>query len=202
MKYYLPLLCALFSWRVAVAGYGTNSFFITVDTDGVTPESVTAAKASAECRPAEQDPAGHWGEASEGYQLSVRFPKEVLHQGEDVLAAVLLRNCSTNYLSYSTEFGDDRDFAFLISSEKGQQLKDTTAPTSIIGHGTRSVPGTQRKFQVNLTKRYRLSGPGTYRVQVRRRVAKLDGSGWSEVTSAEVTIKVLPINGENSGSEK
>ena len=46
------------------------------------------------CRPAEDDPEGHWGAPSEGYQLSIRLEKETFTNGEPITASVLLRNVS------------------------------------------------------------------------------------------------------------
>jgi hypothetical protein len=184
-----------FHAATAKAGYGTNSFFVTIDTWGVTPAAIEQAKTNSECRPAEEDAAGHWGRIAEGYQLSIRFEKETFRSGEPVPAKLIFRNASTNYLLYATPFGADLDFEIRVVDQNGRRLPDSARPTRTTGRGTRFVPGTQFEFVSNLMQRYGLAKPGTYSVSVHRKIPKLDGTGWTEVVSGTAKIRIVPTSG-------
>src|SRR3954471_23859078 len=54
--------------------------------------SIEEAKRLKESQSAEQDPDGHWGEITNGLQLSLRFEKGEYQVGEPLTAVVLLRN--------------------------------------------------------------------------------------------------------------
>src|SRR5215471_9612354 len=98
------LLC----WDLVLAQEAkTNEVFVTTDGSMITdlsgnvsfpPEVIQAALKAPECRPADQYPNGNWGEVTEGFQLSVRFPTNHYSPGDSVVATVILRNVSTNFL--------------------------------------------------------------------------------------------------------
>lgn len=182
--------------QAALAGYGTNLFFVTLGerSSVVTPEAIEDAKTNIECQPAENDPAGHWGEKIIGEQLSIRFAKDLLLTNESVIATIIYRHAGTNdNLNCSWMFGGDLDFQFVVKDEDGNSLPDSFAPQrSSLPAGARWLPGTQYKYQSNLTKRYGLSKPGVYSISVHRRLSIRDAKGNLEVLSSGIaTIKIV-----------
>ena len=53
-----------------------------------------------ESHPAEQDPEGHWGEATNGLQISLRFEKQTFTNGEPVNAVMFMRNVTNQPVAY------------------------------------------------------------------------------------------------------
>jgi hypothetical protein len=181
--------------KIALAGYGTNSFFVTLDPPGssiVTQEAIENARTNIECQPAENDPAGHWGEKIIGEQLSIRFAKDIFQTNEPVIATIIFRNTRMDRdLNYGFAFGVDLDFQFVVKDENGNSLPDFFIPPERFSHiNTEWLPGTQYKYQSNLTKRYGLSKPGTYSVFVRRKAFR-DTNGWVYVSSETATVKII-----------
>jgi hypothetical protein len=58
--------------------------------------AINQAEKLPESRPAELDPDGHWGEATNGLQVSLRFEKKFFTNGEPVVATLLLRNVTNS----------------------------------------------------------------------------------------------------------
>jgi hypothetical protein len=181
--------------RIAFAGYGTNSFFVTLSERStiVTPEAIADAKTSIECQPTKDDPSGHWGKEITGEQLSIRFADSVFRTNEPVTATIIYRHAGTNdNLNCTWMFGGDLDFRFVVKDESGTTLLDSFEPKRSNLPTTRKwVPGTQYKYQSNLTKRYGLSKPGTYSVSVHRRIRNFDMK-LVDLSSGTATIKIAP----------
>jgi|SRR5208282_34015 len=178
--------------QTVFAGYGTNSFFVTAD--GMwwwTPEKIQAAKTNIECQSAENDSAGHWSPIFYGYQLSIRFSKDVFQTNEPVIATIIFRNAGTNTLNNFTPYGGDLDFKIVIKDENGKELPDSFVPGRTTGHSSQWPPGTQYKYESNLTKRYGISKPGTYSVIVQRGFLNPNGNGWLVLSSGTATIKII-----------
>ncbi len=193
LKAFLMVSVITFS-QTAFAGYGTNSFFVTLDerSSVVTHGAIADAKANVDCQPAESDLAGHWGEKIIGEQLSIRFAKDVFQTNEPVIAAIIYRHAGTNdNLNCSWMFGGDLDFQFVVKDKDGNNLPDSFAPQRSSLPTTRKwLPGTQYKYQSNLTKRYGLSKSGTYSIFVHRK-AFHDTNGWVYVSSGAATIEIV-----------
>ncbi len=177
----------------ANAGYGTNSFFVTLGERQGGPdfEAIELAKTNVECQPADNDPGGHWGERIIGEQLSIRFKKDAFQTNEPVIATIIYRNAGTNDLIHGTPFGGDLDFRIVITDENGRQLPDSFVPGRTMGHGSQWHPGTQYKCQSNLTHRFGLSKPGTYSISVHRKLRIDNANGWADLASGIVTIKII-----------
>ena len=180
-----------------LAGYDTNSFFVTLNErqgGHPAPEQIESAKTNIECQPAESDPAGHWGERIIGAQLSIRFAKDTYQTNEPIIATIIYRNTRTDRdLNYSWAFGGDLDFQFLIKDKNGKTFPDSfVRPERVSPVVTRWPPGTQYKYHSNLTKRYGLSEPGTYSISVQRRLSIHDSKGnWEVLSSGTATIKIV-----------
>lgn len=63
-------------------------------------KDIEAAKNSLESQPASQDQEGHWGLATNGFQLSLRFEKETFTNGEPITAIILMRNITEQTQTY------------------------------------------------------------------------------------------------------
>jgi len=179
--------------QTAFAGYATNAFFVTLGEGQTSPyvKQVVNAKTDAECQPARIDLAGHWGEEVAGKQLSIRFKKDVYQTNEPVIATIINRHTATNDdLNCSWMFGGDLGFQFVIKDEKGNTLPDSFAPErASLPMERKWLPGTQYKYQSNLSKRYGLAKPGTYSVFVQRKAFR-DTNGWIYVSSDTATVKI------------
>ena len=185
------ILLILFShwWRPVYAGYGTNSFFITMDYRLTPQESAEIARTNAECQPAIDDPDGHWGPIIYGCELSIRFEKFTFRTNESVIARIIYRNAGTNFLNYGTPFGGALDFRFRIRDQDGRELADSFKPARTTGHHGPWPPGTQYKYECNLTERFGLSKPGVYTILVHRRIR--GPAGIIDVASGTATIKIV-----------
>ena len=185
--------------QTAFGGYGTNSFFVTLGerSSAVTSVAIEDAKTNVECQPTENDSAGHWGEKIIGEQLSIRFAKDTYQTNELIIATIIYRNTRTDHdLNCSWAFGGDLDFQFVVKDKNGKELPDCfVLPERVSPVVTEWLPGTQYKYQSNLTKRYGLSKPETYSISVHRRLSIRDAKGNFEVlSSGTATIKIVATN--------
>ena len=170
----LLLIACLLAPLLARAGYGTNSFFVTLEpkTTNLFSGAIENARTNIECQPAEQDTGGNWGNKFDGLQLSLRFEKSAYRADEQIIATIIYRNTSDNYaMRCRWAYGGDRDFDFAIRDENGNRLRDSFVPQYF--PAVTAIwwpPGTQYIYQSNLTERFGLSKPGTYSVLVGRRL--------------------------------
>lgn len=131
---------------------------------------IEEALKSKECRPAAQDPEGHWGQVTRGFQLSLRFDKQQFTNGEPVVATIFMRNVSTNRLSYLTDTLTTHPAPVDVLVQKTHEalkLKTETAHTIITGTARMAslYPQTQHKYRVRLDRYYDLSEKGVYNVR-------------------------------------
>jgi hypothetical protein len=179
--------------QLVFAGFGTNDFFITLYPHRSVPisEAMEDAKTNVVCRPAELDPTGHWGRGEVGAQLSIRFAKDRYETNEPVIATVIYRNTRTDdNLNLTSAFGDERDFQFVIKGEDEMELPDSfVVPERVSSFSSRWLPGTQYRYESNLTKRYRLSQRGTYSISVRRKIMS-ETNGYVYVSSGTAKVKI------------
>jgi hypothetical protein len=117
--------------------------------------TLETARRSKESRPASEDPEGHWGQATNGFQLSLRFEKEVYTNGEPVAATMLVRNVGTVRQQYAFP-------ARVAAAQNGRRLKrKDDIGVTIFGPFSSLHPQTQRRYQEDLKQVYDLT-PGEY----------------------------------------
>jgi hypothetical protein len=187
----------------------TNRYYLTDDfathygdTLPFTPEQIERAKHAPECRPAAQDPEGHWGPVTEGFQLSIRLQKASFTNGEPVTASVILRNVSGRLLRYFAAYANDPLLKIVLMRDRERvpsidEQKSNAPPgkalrpilTGSMG-SFQSPPGTQRKFLVRLDKLFELRTNGEYVVQAIRVVPSLDTKSEEEVASGKATFQI------------
>jgi hypothetical protein len=140
---------------------------------------IKQAQESPESRPAEQDPEGHWGLATNGFQLSLRFAKSTFTNGEPALATVLIRNITTTNQTYyrPIEVLVTRDGNLLKRKDDNGIIEINMPPDKTL------FPQTQNRYVQNLCNLYDLSEPGEYLVQA--------VSGHPPATSKTVSIFVV-----------
>ena len=116
---------------------------------------IEEAQHSKECRPASEDSEGHWGPVTNGFQLSLRFAKEVYSNGEPVAATILVRNVSGVRQQYMFP-------ARVVAAKDGNPLKRKgDIGVTIAGPFRFLYPQTQARYQEDLKQVYGLT-PGEY----------------------------------------
>jgi hypothetical protein len=167
------------------------------------------AKTNRECLPAQDFPEGNWGEPYCGFQLSLRFEKNTYTNGEQIIAILLVRNITNNFVNYSSSScaPEDGPVGLLVTTDKGQTVTPPATPPPIImpaissgNNGGSIPPHTQHKYLERLNSRYILT-TGNYLVRASLDysfVAKRTPEGkplkleWklNQITSASVPIKI------------
>lgn len=138
-----------------------NGFLFSYKQSGekvVSINKIREAEHLPECHPAEDDPDGHWGLATNGFQLSLRFKKMTFTNGEPLVAIMFIRNITNNSLSYFRP-------SYVIARKDGNILKrkDETGLMEITALPITTIfPQTQNKYLENLDKSYDLSENGNY----------------------------------------
>jgi len=120
--------------------------------------TIKHARDSRESQPADKDPEDNWGSATNGFQLSLRFEKNIFTNGEPMIATMLMRNISSQPQQY---FRPTR----IIAMKDGQQLSpknDTDLIKITMSPEMTIYPQTQHKYQVDLSQEYDLSTNGEY----------------------------------------
>jgi hypothetical protein len=159
----------------------TNEVFVTtdgsmlLDASGnyqLPPELFAAAARAPECRAAELDTNGNWGNPVGEFQLSIRLAKKDFKQGESVVATVIIRNLSTsNTIWYVPEMASDRYFQIHLFDAKTnvihlRSFRESPTFEEKLSHIVNSPmrwtvgPHLQRKWEVDLGNLFDLSAPG------------------------------------------
>jgi hypothetical protein len=146
---------------------------------------------------ASQIAAQQWGEVSEGFQLSASLAKDQITSGEPVLLKLSIRNTSEKAL-YLEEIGAEKEYKIDIRresgepvrlAERGQQMMDNEGNDFMVV-GVKIEPGHEQHDSIEISKLHEMTARGTYLITVRRKVRKLDRTGWTEVVSNTVRVKV------------
>jgi hypothetical protein len=186
------------SWSRAGAQQDPRDVFVTFAVNEGSavpkPSQVEGAFTAKESRPADHDPEGNWGEASNGAQLSVRFDRTVFRLGEPVLANVFLRNVTNTPLSHGIPRGTgfDSSLCRLIVTGPGDQPTARVEQPSFRGfsgsvRNAALYPKAQWKSPVCLNNIFKMDEPGTYFV------TGLTGAGnpAAEIRTRTVAIEVV-----------
>ena len=162
---------------------------------GVFQRDAEAALKSPECRSAEQDPEGHWGPAVGGWQISLRLPKDQFAPEEQVTATVIIRNLSTNNMTFRFRSNESLPITWVRQEDKlrsppGFQIN---ADSSFISLGYSTLfPRTQRKFDVVAGTLPLTNRSGTYSLSASAHVQRPDGRGEFALSSGSATIRIAP----------
>ena len=112
-----------------------------------------------ESRPAEQDTEGHWGEATNGLQISLRFEKQTFTNGEPVNAVMFVRNVTNQPVAYL-------QLTQILATKNGKPLDQKRANDGEIFISTPMsatiFPQTQKKTISRLDQIYDLTQNGEY----------------------------------------
>jgi hypothetical protein len=185
-------------------GQMTNDVFLTVEDFKYSGHGLKQAQIgtnrlaealrSCESKPEDKDPAGHWGDLTEGFRLSLRLDKAAYTEGEPIVATILARNVSEHELEYPVIQGVDWDFRFLVSDEQNQSVQENRQSEPSGTTGTKSLvvyPRTQRRFVIRLEGRLPLTKPGVYAILAKTKVPKLHKQGLVEISSGTAQIRIL-----------
>lgn len=194
-------------------GPSTNRFYVTFEPKttfqektNFSPQEISKASLAPESRPAEADPEGHWGAASEGFQLSICVPKRDFTNGEPVAVQMFLRNVTNKPLYYPIS---STGLETVLTLRKGNQevrRKDAPKDNSFservraAKQGSEAFwvmsPGTQRQFSLDLSRIFDLQ-VGEYSVHATRRVTNYERTAKATVASGVAQFKIAPEKGSN-----
>ena len=148
-----------------------------------------------ESRPADQDPEGHWGSPTEGFQLSVRFPTNTFRVGDPIVAYAYLRNLTNSYREYILGWGDKASPAcdVVITDARGQELPSKRLFNNLIvsARTSRVQPLMQHRYWVRLDNIVDLRHPGEYTARTTAAVVSMDGKGRIDISSGPAVIRII-----------
>ena len=147
-----------------------------------------------ESRPADQDPDGHWGAPTEGFQLSVRFPTNTFLLGDPVVAYAYLRNVTNSYREYF--FGLEPMASpvcdVVICDARGQELPCKKGFNLMGSSGTSRVqPLMQHRYWVRLDNIADLRRPGEYTIRTTAVGVSMDRKRRIDITSGPAVIRII-----------
>ena len=126
-------------------------------------KDIETATNSPESQPADKDPEGHWGQATNGFQLSLRFEKETFTNGEPIMAITLMRNITSQPQNYFQPVSIVATKDGKPLERKGNKNKDEIDMKRItLFPETTVFPQTQQKNHVRLDQIYDLTQSGEY----------------------------------------
>jgi len=123
-------------------------------------------------------PTNEWGPVTNNCQLGLRFPKLEYQVGEQVLAAVYLRNVGERQIGHTVS-APDRDYEVIVKGGDGQSVPYTESWARVVNRSMIGVIGGsahseelaphQQEYPswLDITKRYRMEQTGTYIVTVK-----------------------------------
>lgn len=160
-------------------------------------------------------PTNEWGAVTNDCQIGLRFPKLKYEVGEQILAAVILRNVGDSQLGHIF-YGPGANYEVIVKNSDDRSVPYTDSWARIVNSaGVGAVGGSahseevaphqqQRPFWVDVTERYKMSQPGTYTVTVKERTgitraASQEAHATNLVTTVDifsnpVTITVVTPN--------
>lgn len=168
-----------------LAAEETNRLFVSVDESNCKmPDDISRTN---EYLPAEQFPAGNWGKATNGIQVSLRFDNASYTNGEPIQTMILVRNVSNEPAFYHSIYvsGFDGIVRFITTTEDDRKFEgvDWEWGARVVGRGLR--PGCQMRFVERFDKEYHLTN-GTFFVKAYVTV----GPGRTYAESAKVPVKI------------
>lgn len=150
-------------------------------------KDIEDAKNSPESRPVEQDTQGHWGQVTNGLQLSLRFEKETFTNDEPVIATVLLRNATKSpvtFLRYHISSRPSPVDVLAFKDQKPFPVKGHSDEIEVISANQITIyPQTQCKYRVKLNDYYDLTGGGEF-------VFRAEYGRQGEISSQDVRIQI------------
>jgi hypothetical protein len=171
--------------------YVTDEGFLSINYS----EKVKEARESKESLPAEDFPEGNWGAITNGFQLSLRFDKQVFTNGEPMFANILLRNTTNQIRTYTVSLSSvanrSEPIGLSVFSETGAGISPTSASDDNVIVSTRGrslIPKTQHKYTERLDKIYDFKTNGSYFAQAALTVFCPNRI---TITSAKVPIKII-----------
>lgn len=206
LRYFTLLSCLLLASTLVVMGADTNELYLTVDsyTHFIYTENsekihhdmlLAEAKKTRESLPATYFPEGNWGNMEGGFQLSLRFTKQIYTNNEPIAAILLLRNVTNQvndrYVYFPWAGNCDGPAVFYVSSGSGEIISGrSTDPRGMDAHG-RSAPdlGCQHKYFEHLNEGYDLTN-GTYNVQAMMTIPYPGSNKWEKLNLKSGTASV------------
>lgn len=139
---------------------------------------IREAEKSLESRPSDDYLQGNWGQATNGFQLSLRFGKSIFTNGEPIMATILMRNITDTPQTYyrPIKIIVEKDGKVLRRKNESGLLESHAPPMKTL------FPQTQDKYIRNIQRIYTLSSDGKYLVQA--------VSGRPSVSSKSVSITI------------
>ena len=187
MKIILILLFSV-SLRLITSANGTNVVYLPYERmiafgedaqERALEKAMEMAKNLPECRPAELDPEGNWGQIVSGFQMSIRLSTNTVAPNEPIRATVILRNTTTNSMNVIGPTATSIELVLL--NEHKEQLSHSPHPITVSGPASLTLPERRQiKYQFDLDELIKQRSPGIYYVYAKRRIpdeSKLQSAG-------------------------
>jgi hypothetical protein len=150
-----------------------------------------------ECRPAELDTEGHWGQVVAGYQSSIRSKTNVFVVGNSIQLSTIFRNTTTNTLALLNAT-KGMESNFVVEDEAGHIVAcdyHKFAPGGSLYGFRPFAPRHQVKIEYDLNTQFSLK-PGTYKIRSERRVFGPSATNnvitnYADLSSGVLVIKVV-----------
>src|SRR6266496_3465074 len=182
--------------------FRTEAYVFTLDTSTNNlfrkKESPRDTPLPRETLPAEDDRESAWGPVSRGYQLCLRFEKEVFQIGEPITASVIVRNASDIFLGDAV--GIPGSTQFFVTGESGQEVRaKVSLPPARKPITFPLYRGTQYKYKVPLSEFFVLDRPGLYTLTVHKQVGESRAAP-NVIMSGIATIRVVATKASSDSS--
>jgi hypothetical protein len=208
LKKFLCGLALLTTSLAACASDDTRRYYVTDisthfygDVVPISIQQIEASRRDGFSRPADEDPAGNWGPATQGFRLSIRLEKQTFTNGEPIVAFVLLRNVSDQHLRFPVFSERDTQGMLVLRSPDGQVSQRGQQPGASFRERASaarrgrildwpSPVGTQRKFILDIARTFNVTN-GHYTATATRKVPDLQGTGFTNLVSGPVSFSVV-----------
>jgi hypothetical protein len=145
----------------------------------------------------------------EGFKLSISTEKAEYAVSEPIKLQIVLKNTGPSGVRYTTDKVPELDYPVVITlsipdwipfrvparlTEEGRRRVD---PGRSLGSaGWYFEHGKERSSELEISAMYDMTTPGTYKVQVSKRVPRLYEKGFTTIQSNQISVTVREEKGE------
>jgi hypothetical protein len=139
-----------------------------------------------------------WGKVTEGFRLSAKLEKRQVGPGEPILLKLSIRNATKRVL-HLEETSPEKEYKIDVRNERGENAQLTKQGQLLQDNSENDFkvlavsigPKQEREDTIEINRLHDMTARDTYAITVRRKVPKQDHTGWTEVVSNTVKVKVV-----------